>query len=70
MSSPLEGAWPLGITEPAVTICNIEEMIAEKGFEEGFIKAKPPQNRTGKKIALWVLDPPGWRAQPTEFCGT
>ena len=49
----------LGITEPAVTICNIEEMIAEKGFEEGFIKAKPPQNRTGKKIAIVGSGPAG-----------
>ena len=57
--APCEGACVLGITEPAVTICNIEEMIAEKGFEEGFIKAKPPQNRTGKKIAVVGSGPAG-----------
>ena len=57
--APCEGACVLGITEPAVTICNIEEMIAEKGFEEGFIKAKPPQNRTGKKIAIVGSGPAG-----------
>ena len=57
--APCEGACVLGITEPAVTICNIEEMIAEKGFEEGFIKAKPPQNRTGKIIAVVGSGPAG-----------
>ena len=57
--APCEGACVLGITEPAVTICNIEEMIAEKGFEEGFIKAKPPQKRTGKKIAIVGSGPAG-----------
>ena len=35
--APCEGACVLGITEPAVTICKIEERIAEKGFEMGFI---------------------------------
>ncbi|MEC8957305.1 MAG: glutamate synthase subunit beta, partial [Nitrospinota bacterium] len=57
--APCEGACVLGITEPAVTICNIEEMIAEKGFEEGFIKAQPPQNRTGKIIAVVGSGPAG-----------
>ena len=57
--APCEGACVLGITEPAVTICNIEEMIAEKGFEEGFIKAKPPQSRTGKNIAVVGSVPAG-----------
>ena len=57
--APCEGACVLGITEPAVTICNIEEMIAEKGFEEGFIKAKPPQSRTGKNIAVVGSGPAG-----------
>ncbi|MED5353812.1 MAG: glutamate synthase subunit beta [Nitrospinota bacterium] len=57
--APCEGACVLGITEPAVTICNIEEMIAEKGFEAGFIKAQPPQNRTGKIIAVVGSGPAG-----------
>ena len=57
--APCEGACVLGISEPAVTICNIEEMIAEKGFEEGFIHAKPPEKRTGKKIAVVGSGPAG-----------
>ena len=57
--APCEGACVLAINEPAVTICNIEEMIAEKGFEEGFIKAKPPEIKTGKKIAVVGSGPAG-----------
>jgi glutamate synthase (NADPH/NADH) small chain len=57
--APCEGACVLGISEPAVSICKIEEMIAEKGFEEGFIKAKPPESRTGKKIAVVGSGPAG-----------
>jgi glutamate synthase (NADPH/NADH) small chain len=49
----------LGITEPAVTICKIEEMIAEKGFEMGFIKPYKPEFRTGKKIAIVGSGPAG-----------
>jgi glutamate synthase (NADPH) small chain len=57
--APCEGACVLGISEPAVTICNIEEMIAEKGFEEGFIHPKPPESRTGKKVAVVGSGPAG-----------
>ena len=57
--APCEGACVLGISEPAVTICNIEEMIAEKGFEEGFIHPRPPENRTGKKVAVVGSGPAG-----------
>jgi glutamate synthase (NADPH/NADH) small chain len=57
--APCEGACVLGISEPAVTICKIEEMIAEKGFEMGFIKAHQPEYRTGKKIAIVGSGPAG-----------
>jgi len=57
--APCEGACVLGITEPAVTICKIEEMIAEKGFEMGFIKPYKPEFRTGKKIAIVGSGPAG-----------
>ena len=49
----------LGITEPAVTICKIEEMIAEKGFEMGFVKPYKPEFRTEKKIAIVGSGPAG-----------
>jgi glutamate synthase (NADPH) small chain len=57
--APCEGACVLGISEPAVTICKIEEMIAEKGFEMGFIKPHKPESRTGKKIAVVGSGPAG-----------
>ena len=57
--APCEGACVLGITEPAVTICKIEERIAEKGFEMGFIKPRKPKSRTGKKIAIVGSGPAG-----------
>ena len=49
----------LGITESPVTICKIEENIAEKGLEQGIIKANPPQKRTGKKVAIVGSGPAG-----------
>ena len=57
--APCEGACVLGINEPAVTICNIEEMIAEKGFELGYIKSRKPEERTEKKIAVVGSGPAG-----------
>ena len=57
--APCEGACVLGISEPAVTICKIEEMVAEKGFELGFTKPQIPASRTGKKIAIVGSGPAG-----------
>ena len=60
--APCEGACVLGITEPAVTIRNIEEIIAEKGFENGWMQPNPPKNRTGKKVAVVGSGPAGLAA--------
>ena len=57
--APCEGACVLGISEPAVTICKIEENIAEVGFEKGFIKPYKPEFRSGKKIAVVGSEPAG-----------
>lgn len=57
--APCEGACVLGITEPAVTICKIEEMIAEKGFELGYIRPTPSNKKTNKKIAVIGSGPAG-----------
>lgn len=57
--APCEGACVLGITEPAVTIQNIEQVISDKGFESGWIKPQPPQKRTGKKVAVVGSGPAG-----------
>ena len=60
--APCEGACVLGISEPAVTIRNIEEIIAEKGFENGWIQPNPPKKRTGKKVAIVGSGPAGLAA--------
>ena len=60
--APCEGACVLGITEPPVTIRNIEEIIAEKGFENGWIKSNPPKKRTDKKVAIVGSVPAGLAA--------
>jgi glutamate synthase (NADPH/NADH) small chain len=60
--APCEGACVLGITEPPVTIRNIEEIIAEKGFENGWMQPNPPTKRTGKKVAVVGSGPAGLAA--------
>lgn len=57
--APCEAACTLGITDPAVTIKNIERAIVDKGFEEGWIVAEPPQKRTGKRVAVIGSGPAG-----------
>jgi NAD(P)H-dependent glutamate synthase small subunit len=60
--APCEGACVLGITDPAVTIKNIENAIIDRGFAEGWIEPKPPANRTGKKVAIVGSGPSGLAA--------
>jgi glutamate synthase (NADPH) small chain len=57
--APCEGSCVLGINEPAVTIKSIEEAIIDKGFEEGWVVAEPPNRRTGKKVAVIGSGPAG-----------
>jgi len=60
--APCEGSCVLGINNPAVTIKNIENAIVDKGFAEGWIKAKPPEHRSGKKVAIVGSGPAGLAA--------
>jgi len=60
--APCEGACVLGITNPPVTIKNIEYSIAEKGWESGWITPNPPSKRTGKKVAIIGSGPAGLAA--------
>ena len=57
--APCEGACVLGINELPVTICNIEEAIVDNGFEKNYITPKPPQNKTGKQVAVIGSGPAG-----------
>ncbi len=60
--APCEGSCVLGVTSPAVTIKNIENAIVDKGFSEGWISAKTPEKRTGKKVAVIGSGPAGLAA--------
>lgn len=60
--APCEGACVLGITNPPVTIKNIEYSIAEKGWDEGWITPTLPPQRTGKKVAVVGSGPAGLSA--------
>jgi len=60
--APCEGSCVLGLNTPAVTIKNIELAIVDKGFEEGWIKARPVNTQIGKKVALVGSGPAGLAA--------
>ena len=60
--APCEGACVLGITNPAVTIKNIEAAIIDRGFEEGWVVPEPPEHRTGKTLAVIGSGPCGLSA--------
>ena len=60
--APCEGACVLGITNPPVTIKNIENAIIDRGYAEGWVVAKPPTSRTDKKIAIVGSGPCGLAA--------
>ncbi|MGB3764935.1 MAG: glutamate synthase subunit beta [Phormidesmis sp.] len=60
--APCEGSCVLGITNPPVTIKNIEYSIIERGWEEGWIKPQPPAKRTGKRVAVVGSGPAGLAA--------
>ena len=57
--APCETACVLGISEPPVTIKNLEYAIAERGWEEGWIVSETPAARTGKKVAVIGSGPAG-----------
>ena len=60
--APCETACVLGINELAVSIEMLEYEIAERGWKEGWIKAEPPEQRTGKKVAVVGSGPAGLAA--------
>ena len=60
--APCEEACVLGIVNPPVSIELIEKYIVERGFKEGWIKAQPPLQRTGKKVAVVGSGPAGLAA--------
>jgi glutamate synthase (NADPH/NADH) small chain len=60
--APCEAACVLGIISPPVTIKSIERTIADRAFEEGFIRPEPASARTGKRVAVVGSGPAGLAA--------
>ena len=60
--APCEASCVLSINSDPVTIEYIEKEIADRGFEQGWIKAEPPAVRTGKKVAVVGSGPAGLAA--------
>jgi NAD(P)H-dependent glutamate synthase small subunit len=60
--APCEGACVLGITDPPVTIKNIENAIIDRGFAEGWVSAHVPETRTGKRVGVVGSGPAGLAA--------
>ncbi|KJS29506.1 MAG: glutamate synthase [Desulfatitalea sp. BRH_c12] len=57
--APCEEACVLAINAPAVTIEQIEKEIIEHAFAQGWIQPRPPQQRTGKTVAVIGSGPSG-----------
>jgi glutamate synthase (NADPH/NADH) small chain len=60
--APCEAACVLGLIEPPVTIKQIEKMVVDRGFEEGWIRPEPSELRTGKRVAVVGSGPAGLAA--------
>ncbi len=57
--APCEASCVLSINDAPVTIRQNELAVAEKAFSEGYVKARPPKKRTGKKVAVIGSGPAG-----------
>ena len=62
--APCEASCTLNIDDNPVTIKTIECAIVDRGWEEGWIKPRPPIATTGKRVAVVGSGPggPGLRA--------
>jgi glutamate synthase (NADPH/NADH) small chain len=60
--APCEAACVLGINQPPVSIKLIERSIVERGWDEGWIHPEPPEQATGKRVAVIGSGPAGLAA--------
>ncbi|HEX5256467.1 MAG TPA: glutamate synthase subunit beta [Mycobacterium sp.] len=60
--APCEPACVLGINQDPVTIKQIELEIIDKAFDEGWVRPLPPEEKTGKKVAVVGSGPAGLAA--------
>ncbi len=57
--APCESACVLGINQPAVTIKNIEQSIADTAWDEGLVTPQVPERQTGRTVAVVGSGPAG-----------
>ena len=57
--APCEASCTLNIIDQPVTIKSIEAAIADRGWKEGWIKPQPPEEKTGKSVAVVGSGPAG-----------
>ncbi len=60
--APCEAACVLGINDDPVTIEMIENAIADRAWEEGWVRPKPPRRLTGRRVAIVGSGPAGLAA--------
>ena len=60
--APCETSCVLGINAPAVSIKLIEKSIVERAWDEGWIRPEPPEQATGKLVAVVGAGPAGLAA--------
>jgi len=57
--APCEASCTLNLDDNPVTIKTIECAIADRAYEQGWVKPEPPSAKTGKKIAIVGSGPAG-----------
>ena len=60
--APCEAACVLSINQDPVTIEQMEKEIIERAFAEGWVRARPPTSRTGKRVVVVGSGPAGLAA--------
>jgi len=60
--APCEGSCVAALYDEPVAIKTIERAIIDRGFEEGWMAPKPPEKRTGKRVAVVGSGPAGLAA--------
>ncbi|HVN36406.1 MAG TPA: glutamate synthase subunit beta [Casimicrobiaceae bacterium] len=57
--APCEAACTLNINDDPVGIKSIEHFIVDKGWEEGWVEPRPPERKTGRRVAVIGSGPAG-----------
>ena len=60
--APCEAACVLGINAPPVSIKLIERSVVDRAWDEGWIRPEPPEQNTGKRVAVVGSGPSGLAA--------